>query len=195
VIINNSLNYTDMEAEKTYQNKVLRTIQQKRGGEGALEFADNRQNKQCIQLFSMDSNGLVGSVSIDQEEGGAHNGHTLSRHLISEEMARNRLITTPYLNAVSFWRTHDDAHEAFRKVFAGRDNRGLKYWAGKTDYDPVQTRIRVSNIGGGYIIHRANIEGIERTQNAEGYVWKSNNNPFTALHPSKQLGLVTLYPV
>lgn len=32
-----------MEAEKTYQNKVPRTIQQKRGGEGALEFADNRQ--------------------------------------------------------------------------------------------------------------------------------------------------------
>ena len=32
-----------MEAEKTYQNKVARTIQQKRSGEGALEFADNRQ--------------------------------------------------------------------------------------------------------------------------------------------------------
>ena len=32
-----------MEAEKTYQNKVPRTIQQKRGREGALEFADNRQ--------------------------------------------------------------------------------------------------------------------------------------------------------
>lgn len=31
-----------MEAEKTYQNKVSRTIQQKRGGEGALEFVDNR---------------------------------------------------------------------------------------------------------------------------------------------------------
>lgn len=31
-----------MEAEKTYQNKVARTIQQKRTGEGALEFADNR---------------------------------------------------------------------------------------------------------------------------------------------------------
>ena len=31
-----------MEAEKTYQNKVARTIQQKRNGEGALEFADNR---------------------------------------------------------------------------------------------------------------------------------------------------------
>ena len=43
MIINNSLNYTDMEAEKTYQNKVPRTIQQKRGGEGALEFVDNRQ--------------------------------------------------------------------------------------------------------------------------------------------------------
>lgn len=33
-----------MEAEKAYQNKVARTIQQKRNGEGALEFADNRQN-------------------------------------------------------------------------------------------------------------------------------------------------------
>ena len=31
-----------MEAEKTYQNKVARTIQHKRNGEGALEFADNR---------------------------------------------------------------------------------------------------------------------------------------------------------
>lgn len=33
-----------MEAEKTYQNKVPRTIQQKRGGEGALEFVDNHQS-------------------------------------------------------------------------------------------------------------------------------------------------------
>jgi len=33
-----------MEAEKTYQNKVARIIQQKRSGEGALEFADNRHN-------------------------------------------------------------------------------------------------------------------------------------------------------
>ncbi|WP_280188861.1 DUF4157 domain-containing protein [Bacteroides fragilis] len=33
-----------MEAEKTYQNKVARIIQQKRSGEGVLEFADNRQN-------------------------------------------------------------------------------------------------------------------------------------------------------
>lgn len=32
-----------MEAEKTYQNKVARTIRQRRNGEGALEFADNRQ--------------------------------------------------------------------------------------------------------------------------------------------------------
>ncbi len=31
-----------MEAEKTYQNKVARTIQQIRSGEGTLEFADNR---------------------------------------------------------------------------------------------------------------------------------------------------------
>lgn len=31
-----------MEAEKTYQNKVARTIQQKQNGESALEFADNR---------------------------------------------------------------------------------------------------------------------------------------------------------
>ena len=35
-----------MEAEKTYQNKVARTIQQKRTGEGALEFADNRLSNQ-----------------------------------------------------------------------------------------------------------------------------------------------------
>lgn len=34
--------YIIMETERTYQNKVARTIQQKRSGEGALEFADNR---------------------------------------------------------------------------------------------------------------------------------------------------------
>lgn len=33
-----------MEAEKTYQNKVARTIQQKRNGEGALELLDNRSH-------------------------------------------------------------------------------------------------------------------------------------------------------
>lgn len=33
-----------METERTYQNKVARTIQQKRNGEGALEFTDNRPN-------------------------------------------------------------------------------------------------------------------------------------------------------
>ena len=50
-----------MEAEKTYQNKVARTIQQKRNGEGALEFADNRpagilrifNNKPTIQRATM----------------------------------------------------------------------------------------------------------------------------------------------
>ncbi len=31
-----------METEKTYQNKVARTIQQKRNGEATLEMADNR---------------------------------------------------------------------------------------------------------------------------------------------------------
>jgi len=31
-----------MEAEKTYQSKLPRTIQQKRSGEGTLEFADHR---------------------------------------------------------------------------------------------------------------------------------------------------------
>lgn len=183
-----------MEAEKTYQNKVARTIQQKRSGEGALEFADNRQPpQQCIQLFIMNSNGLVGTVSIDQEENGAHNGHTLSRHLINEQMARHRLNTDPRLNAVSFWKTHDDAHKAFKKVFT--DNRGLNRWAGQSDYDPSQTRIRVNSIRGGYIIKRANINRVEYAQNAEGYVWKPNNNPFTERNNSKQLGLVTLYPV
>ncbi len=33
-----------MEAEKTYQNKLPRTIQQKRAGEGAMEFTDNRRS-------------------------------------------------------------------------------------------------------------------------------------------------------
>lgn len=143
----------------------------------------------------MNSDGLVGSVSIDKEEGGAHNGHTLNRHLINEQMARNRLSAMPQLNAVSFWNTHDNAHKVFKKVFTGRDNRGLKYWAGQSNYNQVQTKIRVNNIEGGYIIHRANINKTEYAQNAEGYVWKPNNNPFTAHHPSKQLGLVTLYPV
>lgn len=32
-----------MEAEKKYRNKVPRTIQQKRGGESTMAFADNRQ--------------------------------------------------------------------------------------------------------------------------------------------------------
>lgn len=31
-----------MEAEKTYQNKVARTIQQRQSGDGTFEFADNR---------------------------------------------------------------------------------------------------------------------------------------------------------
>jgi len=184
-----------MEAEKTYLSKVPRIIQQKRSAEGALKFADNRQTQQCIQLFTMDLNGLVGSVSIDQEEGGAHNGHTLSRHLINEQMARHRLNTTPGLNAVSFWNTHDDAHEAFRRVFIDGNNRSLRHWAGQANYNPVQTGIRVNNIRGGYIIYRANINRTEHAQNAEGYVWKPNNNPFTARNPSKQLGLVTLFPV
>ena len=39
-----------MEAEKTYQNKVARIIQQKRGGKNALEFADNRQNRMLQAL-------------------------------------------------------------------------------------------------------------------------------------------------
>ena len=34
-----------MEAEKTYRNKVARIIQQKRNGEGVLEFTDNRRNE------------------------------------------------------------------------------------------------------------------------------------------------------
>ena len=57
-----------MEAEKTYQNKVPRTIQQKRGGEGALEFVDNRQggilqpkvgivkNSKCVLIQKVETN-------------------------------------------------------------------------------------------------------------------------------------------
>ncbi|MBO8479144.1 MAG: hypothetical protein IAB80_09715 [Bacteroidetes bacterium] len=52
-----------MEAEKTYQNKVPRTIQQKRGGEGALEFADNR--------FDLQLNHLI--CSVIQREKNRHN--------------------------------------------------------------------------------------------------------------------------
>lgn len=34
-----------MEAEKAYQNKVVRTIQQKRNSEGTLGFTDNRPTR------------------------------------------------------------------------------------------------------------------------------------------------------
>lgn len=184
-----------MEAEKVYQEKANRTIQQKRGGGGALEMVDNRSPEQCVQLFTMNSNGLVDPVSIDKEEDGNHGGHTLRLHVIDVHMARERLINEPRLNAVSFWNTHDNAHEAFKKVFTDGDNRGLKHWAGKTDYDTVQTRINVKNVKGGYIIRRTNINRLENAQNAVGYVWKPNNNPFTEKNSSKQLGLITLYPV
>ena len=137
-----------MEAEKVYQEKTARTLQQKQEGGGTLQFVNNRQNRQCIQLFTMDSNGLVGTVSIDNEENGPHNGHTISRHVISEQAARARLINNPRLNAVSFWRTHDFAHEAFKKVFTGRQNRGLKYWAGESNYNPSQTRVKVTGVRG-----------------------------------------------
>lgn len=131
-----------------YQEKTARTLQQKQEGGGTLQFVNNRQNRQCIQLFTMDSNGLVGTVSIDNEENGPHNGHTISRHVISEQAARARLINNPRLNAVSFWRTHDFAHEAFKKVFTGRQNRGLKYWAGESNYNPSQTRVKVTGVRG-----------------------------------------------
>ena len=38
-----------MEAEKVYQEKANRTIQQKRGGEGALEMVDNRPQNPVLQ--------------------------------------------------------------------------------------------------------------------------------------------------
>ena len=44
---------SNMEAEKTYQNKVPRTIQQKRGGDGALEFVDNRFVLQLNHMCSV----------------------------------------------------------------------------------------------------------------------------------------------
>lgn len=178
-----------------YQEKTARTLQQKQEGGGTLQFVNNRQNRQCIQLFTMDSNGLVGTVSIDNEENGPHNGHTISRHVISEQAARARLINNPRLNAVSFWRTHDFAHEAFKKVFTGRQNRGLKYWAGESNYNPSQTRVKVTGVRGGYIIYRRDINRTQYAQNAEGFVYKPNNKPFTSNNAFKQLGLVTLYPV
>lgn len=55
-----------MEAEKTYQNKVARTIQQKRNGEGTLEFADHRQKNGVLQAGAETPLQRIGSD--DEEE-------------------------------------------------------------------------------------------------------------------------------
>ena len=182
-----------MEAERLYTKQPSRTIQQKRGGEGALEMVDNRPIYNCLQLFTMNKNGLVGTVFIDAEEGGVHNGHTLNRHVVNESVARQRLRDDPTINASSFWTDHDSAHNAFREIFS--ENRSLKDWAGQSNYNPQQTKVKVNaSLSGGRIITRNNIKKVQYANKAEGYVYKPNNNPFTQHNPTKQLGLVTLYP-
>lgn len=55
-----------METERTYQNKVACTIQQKRNGEGALEFTDNRPHgvlqavAEPVQRFEGEEEALQG---------------------------------------------------------------------------------------------------------------------------------------
>lgn len=50
-----------MEAERLYTRQPSRTIQQKRGGEGALEMVDNRpaEIKSCIQCEALSADGLL----------------------------------------------------------------------------------------------------------------------------------------
>lgn len=43
-----------MEAEKVYQKKVIRTLQQKQDGSGALQFADNRMMNTLLQRVGLD---------------------------------------------------------------------------------------------------------------------------------------------
>lgn len=63
-----------METERTYQNKVARTIQQKRNGEGALEFADNRPHgilqavAEPVQRLEDEEKALQGKFDTAQRE-------------------------------------------------------------------------------------------------------------------------------
>lgn len=43
-----------MEAEKVYQKKVIRTLQQKQDGSGALQFVDNRMMNTLLQRVGLD---------------------------------------------------------------------------------------------------------------------------------------------
>ncbi len=43
-----------MEAEKVYQKKVIRTLQQKQDGSGALQFVDNRLMNTLLQRVGLD---------------------------------------------------------------------------------------------------------------------------------------------
>lgn len=66
-----------MEAEKVYQEKTARTIQQKQNGSGALQFVDNRGINAALQRMSEDEeDALQGKfeqqlqrVEEDEEEG------------------------------------------------------------------------------------------------------------------------------
>lgn len=63
-----------METERTYQNKVARTTQQKRDGEGALEFTDNRPHgilqvvAEPVQRLEDEEEALQGKFDTVQRE-------------------------------------------------------------------------------------------------------------------------------
>lgn len=54
VILYNDIKHNDMEAEKVYQEKTARTLQQKQEGSGTLQFVDNRPQNQALQRLGED---------------------------------------------------------------------------------------------------------------------------------------------
>ena len=146
-----------------------------------------------VQRFVMSNAGIVGSVSLDAEEGGVHHGHTIARHVVSEQTAAARL-ADPAIPASGFWSSKDDAHNAFKSITAG--DRSLKHWAGQSDYNPAQTQLNGTGIkGANVVVRNGGKTKTQKTGKVTGFVAKPNNNPFTTAHPNKTIGLVTLYPV
>ena len=71
VILYNDIKHNDMEAEKVYQEKTARTLQQKQEGSGTLQFVDNRPQNQALQrLGENDDETLQGKFEhpIQREE-------------------------------------------------------------------------------------------------------------------------------
>ncbi|GEM_PF-5454648 len=159
-----------------------------------LYKAVQQRKSNCIQRFTMTKDGVEGKVSIIDEEGGAHNGHTIGKHVVKETEAAARL-SDPKIPASGFWETSGDAHSAFKKVLS--EDRTLKHWAGKSEYDPAQTEVSTNGVTGAKIVTRDGKAGTktELTKKAVGFIRKPDNNPFTDKNDKKTLGLVTLYPV